>query len=183
MKHQGMSLIELLIVIAIVAILISSATPSLSPFIEHQRSDATIADIYRFYQAGRDLSVRKRERIYMCGSNDQQTCSKYWSKNLILFHDKNGDKAPSASEIVHIKQLSLGNSYIWSRMAFGKNYFFFEPNGQTSWTGSMVFCPESQKAQHYNRVTWNRVGRPYRGTDKNKDGVIEDTNGKALSCS
>jgi len=69
---------------------------------------------------------------------------------------------------------------IRSRFAFGKPYTVLRPDGQASFTGSMIYCPHNGEAKNVKRVTWNRVGRPYKGIDRNGDGLIEDTNGKPL---
>lgn len=179
---KGLTLLELLISLSIVSLLLAISMPSYDHVKQRQKSDTTIASIYEMYQLGRNRAVRERKSVMFCGSNTVDTCEKSFSKYLLLFVDANNDQNPDDDELIHIRQLKIDNSVITTRAAFGKPYTILHQSGSASLTGSMIFCAESGTARYANRVTWNRAGRPYKGIDRDKNGFIDDRDGKDIEC-
>lgn len=180
---RGFSLIELLATISISAILLSIAAPNFQNTLESNEADNNIAIIYRLLQSARTLAISQQKSITICGSNDGSHCLKNWNNYLLVFHDENNDKTASKEEIIYSEPLNIGGANIKTRLGFGKTSLKINTLGQPNLTGSFVYCPPSNQTQYARRLTWNRIGRYYLGRDANHDGIIEDTNGKAISCS
>ncbi|MFT6254803.1 MAG: type IV fimbrial biogenesis protein FimT [Granulosicoccus sp.] len=180
---RGFSLIELLVTISISSILLSIVAPNLQNIIQSNEADSKISTLRRLLQVARTRAIVQQQSITICGSNDGHTCLKHWQNYLLVFHDSNNDKTASAEEIIYSEPLNIGQANIKTRLGFGRISVKINSLGQTNLTGSFIYCPPSNKAQYSRRLTWNRVGRSYRGRDTNHDGIIEDTDGKAISCS
>lgn len=179
---KGFTLLELLITMAIACVLLGLAVPGLGSYLEKNRSDVAVAELFTALLFTRNYAVTKVREVELCGSDDGQNCKKHWSKQLIAFIDKNDNGQAEPEEVVRVFQLELEAAHIRSRIAYGKAYTTFKPNGQASFTGSLIYCPNRNNAKNLRRVTWNRVGRAYRGLDRNGDGVIDDTNGRSLAA-
>jgi len=111
-KSFGFTLIELFIALSIAAIL------------------SLVGQLIGFYNMARSEAITRQNTVYLCGSNSGTTCDKEWTKYAIIFLDDDGNKKPSATEIVKMATLSLKNSYIKSRLAFGSNYIAISNQGR-----------------------------------------------------
>ncbi|WP_339668891.1 GspH/FimT family protein [Dasania marina] len=180
--HLGFSLTELLTTLTLVIILSLSVTPNASQSIIKNESISNTSIIYRALQSARTEAIRRQSDIRICGSNDGITCIKEWQNYLIIFQDKNKDKKAATNEIVTIENFTLRRGFIISRFALGRSSLSINGRGETNLTGSFIYCPTSREPQYIQRITWNRIGRPYLGRDLNKDGIIDNTNGTPLSC-
>jgi len=179
----GFTLLDLLVSISILGILTGLASPSLNNFFNKQQGESAVATAYHFFKFARFSAIDKQERVYLCASNDDMSCARRGSKSLIAYVDADGDRNPSPNEFVRIEQLNYKNAFLRARMAFGRNYMFFEPSGRSSWTGSFIYCNHDSLDTSFNKVTWNRIGRIYKGVDLNHDGQIDDRLDPAQACS
>ena len=181
-KNTGFSLLELLTVLSILLILISISLPPLDYLVSSSRSDVAIQKIFRLYNFARSEAVTRNQSVYFCGSNSGLICEKKWHKFALIFIDIDKDKRPSTNEIIRLESIALTQGYVESRVAFGLNYTLISGQGTAKYLGSMVYCSEKKEPSLYRRLTWNRTGRPYLGTDQDHDSIIEGTNGEALDC-
>jgi len=181
-KSFGFTLIELFISLSIAAILSLVGIPELSRTIQKNQSSNAISQLIGFYNMARSEAITRQNPVYLCGSNSGTTCDKEWTKYAIIFLDDDGNKKPSATEIVKMATLSLKNSYIKSRLAFGSNYIAISNQGRPKHLGSMIYCSNKNTKVFIGRITWNRTGRVYKGIDKNNDNIIDDINGQPLTC-
>ena len=179
--HQGFTLLELLITLSLSALLISLTIPSFTKTIQKHHIDSNMSKMHKFLNYARSYALDQNTDVHICGSNDS-VCAKEWSNTLFIFVDKNNNNEPDEEEILKKYSFDLELDYIKSRLATGSKYTVFKPQGNVSWTGSFIYCPNDNKEENFRRVTWNRVGRSYRGRDTNGDGIIEDRNGEVLAC-
>jgi type IV fimbrial biogenesis protein FimT len=74
-RSNGFTLIELMIVIAIVAILASIGFPSFRLLIQNNNMTAQANGLLGVLQLARSEAVTQRQRVTVCPSNDQSTCN------------------------------------------------------------------------------------------------------------
>lgn len=146
--QHGISILELMLVLALLALTASMAAPVMQDFVSSNRSQATKYQLERAIHQARSLAVTQKERVLLCGSQDMLNCHANWSKGWIirrLAHDQ--------PEIV--TQLDTADSSLhWSGF---QNNIVFEPGGISLTTnGRFVFC-------RHQLVDWqlvlNRQGR------------------------
>ena len=179
---KGFSLLELLITLAIAAILLGISLPSFNKIIERNQIAADMNSLHNVFHFARSTAIAKKQKIHICGSNSQSTCDKFWTQNILVFIDENDDKKPDVDEIIHIRPFNLRNGQYKSRMSSGVSHTRFLTDGRASGGGTVIYCPNDSVASKYRRMTWNRLGRVYRGSDSNGDGIVEDLEGKELNC-
>lgn len=69
-SHRGFSMIELVITIAIAAILLTLAIPSFTSFLNSNRISGQANELLATFQTARLESIRRGARVVVCGSNN-----------------------------------------------------------------------------------------------------------------
>ncbi len=93
-NEQGLTLIELLIVISIAAILMTIGLPAMAGFVAENRVTAKTNLMMAHIQYARHSAVTLRSNVVACPSDDQQTCSgsNRWDGGWIIFVDRNNNR-------------------------------------------------------------------------------------------
>lgn len=146
--QQGISILELMLVLALLGLTASLAAPAMQDFVASNRSQATKYQLERAIHQARSMAVTQKERVLLCGSQDMLNCHPNWSKGWII--RKLADIEPQVVTQLDATDLSLH----WSGF---QNGIVFEAGGIGLTTnGRFVLCRQQ-------RVDWqlvlNRQGR------------------------
>jgi type IV fimbrial biogenesis protein FimT len=127
---QGMSLIELLITLTVLAALCAAVTPSTNLLAKHQLS-AGQSDLHLLIVKARQDALTLSTRITLCALTADNHCSQNWQGTISEFTDANGNRALDAQEQllssidIHPKILTR-----WQGMR-PKNSIHFSSTGST----------------------------------------------------
>ena len=111
-KFHGFTLIELMVVIAIVAILTTLATPSFTSLIQSNTMSNTVNSFLADMRFARSESIRRGGSVVMCRSNLPETtqacngttgATKGWVTGWIVYHDYNNNGLPDTGEILRVQ--------------------------------------------------------------------------------
>lgn len=171
--HSGFTLIELLATLSIISILLGIAIPSFRLSFEKNRSDTITTRIFHLYQLARDHAIDHRTTVHFCGTDNMENCQRLWHKNLVAFSDKNNNNLIEPEEIIYMEQFTDMNGSMFTQAAFGLSHTVLSPTGTAKFVGSIIYCPENKDETFARKVTWNRIGRLYKGWDKDGDGVVD----------
>jgi type IV fimbrial biogenesis protein FimT len=109
-RYQGFTLIELMVTLAVLAIVLGIAVPSFQKQIINNKS-LTMGD--EFAQAlnfARSEAVKTKKRVSICASSDGATCTGNWSEGFIVFQDN----AATDTETT----VTLGTVYkVWPKLS------------------------------------------------------------------
>ena len=124
LPENGFTLVELLVSVAIAAILISIAAPSYVALTNTNRLATQANDILGGLMIARSEAIRLNQRVVFCRSDDGATCSTAsgnWA-GWLIFVDANGNDTPDASETLRIGSLTGGVTTVQSSQAIaGQN--------------------------------------------------------------
>jgi len=100
--QRGLTLVELMITVAVLAILTALATPSFSSLIQSSRLTTTANELLTTLQLARSEAVRRNVRVVVCASSNGSSCSgsSTWSAGWIAFKDSDSDAAVDTGETV-----------------------------------------------------------------------------------
>jgi len=107
-KNSGMTLIEVMVTLAIVAILVTVAAPSFLSTIQKNKKSTLRDELISALQLTRSTATISRIPITICGGNSSSTqcsgSSSDWGEGWIIFTDNDDDGVIDSSEkIISIK--------------------------------------------------------------------------------
>lgn len=109
-RSQGMTLIELITAMLVLAILVGMAVPSFRDFAANSRTTAVTSDLVTALNLARNEAIRRSSPVVACASTDQATCStdKDWTAGWIVFADPDGDGIVGAGSLLQTWQQGQG---------------------------------------------------------------------------
>lgn len=138
-RNKGFTLIELMVTIAIAAILVTAGVPAFNQFVQNSRMASQVNALVRALNIARSTAVEQRTTTVVCPSTDQVNCitdPSAWSKGWIVFADKNGDGKVEAGELLHVfPAVDGGNKLTGTISAIG-----YQASGISTASGQFTLC-------------------------------------------
>lgn len=106
-SNRGVTLLELMITIAIAAILASLALPSFSSSLQSNRVATTSNEFLASVAYARSEAMRNNRGAVMCPSSDRSTCGGTWQDGWIVWADQNANGTRETAEPVLRSQTAL----------------------------------------------------------------------------
>jgi type IV fimbrial biogenesis protein FimT len=109
--HKGVTLIELMIAIALLATIFSLAVPSFSRAMVRTQLGSAESTLFASVNDAMNSSFLRNQRLVMCPSNGADTCTAghEWSKGWIVFDDRDENREHSADEALIHRHSGLDN--------------------------------------------------------------------------
>lgn len=182
---RGFSLIELLAVVAIVAILLGVGVPNMQDYIVSTRLATSSNDFFTALNVARSEAARRGIQVTL--AHNGALNSRDWTSGWSMFVDINGDGALSAGETVISTGAALDAPLTMFGSANFANFIAFDATGRlTSGGGSFVICHGAALVagnQVRSRVVLvNSAGRVRKGLDSNGDLIPETDTGAVSNC-
>ena len=171
-KELGFSLIELMITIAVAAIIMVIAVPNLSSFTTQMRVDNEISELQRLLLTTRNAAINSGQNATLCPLQADDSC-----QNTIDWTGRIG--------IVSIDGLIKEREAIQAgdKLDFSFNSVIYNPSGQLSNNniGTFSYCPKG--FSDFSRgIDLSLAGRAYLSSDINGDGKDQDRNNNNIVC-
>jgi type IV fimbrial biogenesis protein FimT len=157
-EHRGFTLIELMLTLALAAVIMSLAIPAMGSFSKNGRLTANANDLVHSYQVARTEAIKSQKNIVVCASNSPSTlaadCSNGAFSGWIIFADDNGDWQRQTTEQIIESHATVETSLQVRSdgsgiMSFGPAGFANPPgaSGKTI-TRNVVICDSRGNVNH-----------------------------------
>lgn len=178
---RGFTLVELLVTLAVMAILLTLAAPAFSEFLSNQRLTTQTTQIASAIASARSEAVTRAKTLTLCASADQSNCAgSDWEAGWIMFVDEDGDGAVDggSDEILLVQQALGGNTTVRTNDFDNAGWIQYQPTAMLSDSdsdgntdGNFVICDE-RGAEFAHAVTINNVGRHAIAVDTDGNGIV-----------
>jgi type IV fimbrial biogenesis protein FimT len=170
MGNRGFTLLEALVVLALLAVLLSLAAPSLQGLRQKHQMQSHAEQLQASLLLARTEALRRQQRVTLCvrapavQAGPECAMAGTWAQGWVVFVDGNNSGRREASEPV----LQLNESLPGFLTLQGNNtvdrYISYGPQGRSQSTtgafqaGTVTLCGAGQA--HVWRVVINAVGKP-----------------------
>lgn len=152
-RNRGFTLIELMVTLAVAAILLTVAVPSFQEFISSNRLTSEANGFMTFLNLARSEAIKSGAPVTLCVSTNGTSCagSSGWELGYLIFRDNDRDGALGSGEVVVRVSAPLGNRITLrgSDSTIGQSITFM-PSGVitnfTSGSRELVICDDRVKA-------------------------------------
>jgi type IV fimbrial biogenesis protein FimT len=150
MPH-GYTLLELLVALALTAILATIAYPGFTAWLLDSRRDAIVTSALHAVHAARQFAATRNESIALCGTLDAAHCSGAvdWSSGLLVI---------GADDIVH-RNLSSSQPLHGPTLKSNRAIIRFEPGTSFASPATMTIC-DRRGSRAARAVIVSRSARP-----------------------
>lgn len=153
----GFSLIELLITVAIAAIIAGVAAPSFSRMMNANRIQTAASALQGDMMFARTEAVKRGLPVSICPSTDQATCTttNSWANGWIVFNDVNGSGTidSNSDNVLRVRQKLPGGSTIVASPAPTQNAIIFNREGFTTNLGTSQVAFTFHTSDNYANAT------------------------------
>lgn len=140
-KTTGFTLVELLVAIAIVAVLATLAAPSFVRLIQSNTITSNVNNFLADLRYARSEAIRRDGSVIMCRSDDPEAASPIcgsgsgpggngWVSGWIIFYDQDSDGTRIASSTDPVLRVQSPITSIDSIVEAGSTKFRFSPTGR-----------------------------------------------------
>jgi len=168
MKQTGVTLVELMVVLAVAAILVGLAIPGFASLVHSSRLSAATTELLVSLHLARGEAIKRNARTVVCISADGSTCSTSggWHQGWLIFHDANNNAALDPGEMVINARQALPDSIRLTGNSTVSKYISYAPSGGTKsvmgafQAGTLTVCNVADASGAARRVVISSTGRP-----------------------
>ncbi len=185
MKAAGLSLAELLVTLAIAAILFGLAAPAFRDLTAANQSAAALNQLIGAVATARSAAITHHALVTLCpGAAGACLGRDQWHRGALLFEDRDGNGRVGRGETVLQRLPGFdGGGRVYWRSFRNRSYLQFLPRGYTQWqNGNFLYCSADRNPRRTRMMILNVLGRVRVARDSNGDGIVEDAAGKPVTC-
>ena len=181
MRAHGFTLVELMITVAILAVIVGIGLPSFTGIVAQNRVTASINDFHAGLRLARSEAVKRNANVVFCASSNQTACTGGWGSGWLVYQDVDGDGTVDSGEIIRVGD-AVQTGYTLT-FTSATSAITFAARGMTSGqSGTFKLCDKDKKASYARGIILLVTGATRRSIDANKSGVHEDSGGNDFSC-
>lgn len=168
MKQSGATLLELMVVLAVSAILLGIGIPSFASFSGSSRLASVTNELVSSLHLARSEAIKRNSRVVLCTSATGTSCvaSGGWHQGWLVFHDPNNNAVLDAGETVILARQALPAGFILTGNSHLSKYISYTPGGATKLisgafqAGTLTLCNGSEAPGAARKVIISSTGRP-----------------------
>ena len=119
-RNRGFTIVELMITLAVAAILLAVGVPSLFDFINNNRVSGQYNDFVTSLHMARSEAIKRGRKVSVCSSSSGTSCAAgNWEDGWIVWADSDGNGTVESSEIIRVYTTLTGGSTLAASSSAG----------------------------------------------------------------
>jgi len=164
MKSKGFTLIEMMVVVAILGVFAVVAVPSFVTMIQNNRITSQANTLLGALYYARSEAIKRSDPVQICKSNTGTGCdnSLAWHDGWLVWTDTDEDGSVDSSEILKVGAAFDGGNEVFTADREGDdpfNTFTFTDRGLANFPGTWQIC-DSRGVSEASAVVIGEAGRP-----------------------
>ncbi|WP_299802202.1 GspH/FimT family pseudopilin [uncultured Shewanella sp.] len=159
---RAFTLVELMVTIAVAAILISVAAPSFNSFYENSRSDSAIRNIQQSLQLARSQAVSYGSTVTVCPLREG-SCGTDWQNGFSVFIDNGTLGTLDSTNGIDDKVIRVIDGFNSKDfISYDENSISFSSDGLITGkftSGILSYCPSSKTNDNSRAIEVGRAGK------------------------
>jgi type IV fimbrial biogenesis protein FimT len=156
---KGITALELMVTMAVVAILLATAVPAFKNYTWNQRMRTAMDALQTDLNLARGRAISHNVQTVVCPAADSIACSGTpdWQAGWIIFTDLNGDRQKQQSEPLHRR--ANATEFLSISSSRSRSYLRFYPNGTAPGSNITILFCDRRGAQHAGKIIVSNTGR------------------------
>ena len=180
--HGGFTLVELIVVIALISVLATVGVPGLKQSLDRNRAVSAMMELHALLNLARQTAVTRNVEVTVCGVDQDMKCIEPWQgHSTLVFIDRNHNRRVDPNELITANSHLTRDGQIRWRASGGRDYLRYHRTGAVKDIGTFGYCPWNE-SQAIAGIIINKVGRPRAAPDTDLNGYIENGSGRAIEC-
>jgi type IV fimbrial biogenesis protein FimT len=167
-RQSGLTLVELAIGLAVLAVIVRLAVPSMDAFLAAVSLNGASQELMGDLHLARSEALSRNQRVTICKSTDGVQCAAdgNWEQGWVIFEDLDHSGTLDAGEAVIARRDALAPGLRLSGNATVASYVSYTGKGTSRLTnggfqaGTLTLCRVSASVTDARQVIVNAVGRP-----------------------
>ena len=157
-RQRGFTLIELIITMAIAAIVVTIGVPSFQAMMRNNRVAAHTNEFMSSLNLARSEAIKRGVQVALCPSSNQSTCATAWGTNgWIVFVDTDNNGSLNGGEpLLRVYQFDGNDTLV--NTSFPGTDISFTSRGRVA-SGGSLFLSACDANDQQNVITITPVGR------------------------
>lgn len=190
-KARGFTVMELLVTVAVAAILMGIAAPGFQSQIQESRQKSRLYELNGALNYARSEAIKRSSRVSVCARSTNTRCGTNWNDGWIVYIDSgaNAGVIDAAESVLKVVSSMPTGFNITNRAivqgasdAIQRPYVRFGPRGLSNWRGSGTFTFCDDRGTSSARAMNVSMSGDVRQARADGSGVVHDTFGNAISC-
>lgn len=179
MQLKGFSVIELMIVLAVAAVLLATAVPAFNETIQNNRLATQVNELHAGLSVARSEAVKRNASVKFCLVDTSNECTES-SNQWIVFLDDDGDDIVDTNEALRVSDPIPGGINV----TFSDDMVVYASSGlATNGVNEVFTLCDLRGATDARGLVIGPSGRPRLALDSDEDGTLEDQDDHGLTCS
>lgn len=169
-KFTGFTLIELMVTIAVAAVLLTVAVPNFVVFLQNSRLVSQANELSGMLNFARSEAVKRSSVVRVCSRLNDATCAGglIWDAGYLVFLDPDGNGTPDdAADVLRVRTAMEGNNTLRA----GRAAIVFQANGFSAGSNTTFQICDARGTASGRAVVINNQGRTRASTVAGEGGA------------